>query len=531
MAPSPTRTRASGSREQARIEEDALGLIELPPDAPYGPETERARRNFPISGRCAPPSLIRALLRIKRATATANERCGALEPVIAERIRLAIQELLAPTGDDALHWRDLFPIDVFGAGAGTSLHMNVNEVVARRASLIRRHEPHAPPEPGKIRELRAPETGGASNRVGAPGATELIDPHDHVNLHQSSNDVFPSAIRIALVDEFAVLIDELGLLGNAIKARAFEAKDLRKTARTHLRDALPITLGRELHAWAVSLERCHSWIDAARRELLDLPLGGGAVGTALGIPIDYTRFALEELNRGRDASARFRTPRDPVEAVQSQGPVALASGMLRLLAIELGRIASDLRLLSSGPRAGLHELELPAVQPGSSAMPAKVNPSVAEMVNQVCFATLGKDLTVALAAGAGQLDLNVMTPVMALSAIEASRMLTQAARTLRVRCIDGLGFNELGMTEKYRSNAVALTALAPQLGFARTRELIREAEQQDEPILDWLRTKSNLPESVIDSFESELRRSLEWPFEENAPVRGTRVPPSMKRRP
>ena len=308
------------------------------------------------------------------------------------------------------------------------------------------------------------------------------------------------ALRLAqLISDNA---DELALLERSITARACDAKHLRKSARTHLRDALPITLGRELHAWAVSLERCRVWIDAARRELCVLPLGGGAVGTEFGIPTNYARLALEELNRGREGADRFHAPVDRVEAVQSQGPVALASGMHRLLALELGRIASDLRLLSSGPRAGLHEIDLPAVQPGSSAMPAKVNPSVAEMVNQVCFQVMGCDTTVAMACEAGQLELNVMMPVIAWNALHATTILREALRALRIRCVEGLEVDaERARVLLDRSTATA-TALSPFIGYEATAAVAQEAVRSGRLIRDLVVERGLLDRDRLDQILS-----------------------------
>jgi len=466
---------------KTRSARDSLGLVDLPSDSPYGPETERALGNFPISGRRAPMPLLRALLRIKRASATANENCGVLDPRLALGIRDAVAGVLALDAGDGAPWVRLFPLDAFGAGAGTSHNMNVNEVIARWNPALG------------------------------------LDPHDHVNLSQSSNDVFPSAVRIALFDESALLVQELALLVSALLKRAEEAQAVRKTARTHLRDALPTTLGREIHAWAESLGRCLRWIEGAREELCFLPLGGGAVGTGFGVPERFVSLAFAELNLERVSSSgsSFRPSQDPVEGLQSQGPITLYFSMVRYLATELGRVASDLRLLFSGPRAGLSELMLPAVQPGSSAMPAKVNPSVPEMVNLVCLEVIGRELTGALAAGAGQLDLNVMTPVLALASIESTQAMSHALQTLRVRCIEGMSWNPERLEENFGRNTALLTALAPSLGFLRTAALVRFAELQERPVLEWLPEwlqSEGLKPELLGVLERELSRSLAWPF-------------------
>jgi aspartate ammonia-lyase len=343
-----------------------------------------------------------------------------------------------------------------------------------------------------------------------------VDPHVHVNLHQSSNDVFPTAIRLALIEASFELTRMTQSLEESLRNKAFESRNIRKTARTHLRDAVPITLGREIHAWAVSLGRCRKWLESSLDELSILPLGGGAVGTALGIPTKFAELALADL-RGHYGTfvaatgAALSLPTDRVEAVQSQAPICLQVSMLRLLAIELWRITSDLRLLSSGPRAGLAEIQLPSVQPGSSAMPGKINPSVPEMVGQVCLSVMGQDMTCALASSHGQLDLNTMTPVLGLSALDATEMLARAVETLQQRCISGLKFNHSVMEENYSKNSALIMALSPTLGFLEAGEWIRRAEQQEQPVLEWIR-EQGLPPEVLQGFEDALEKSLAWPF-------------------
>lgn len=469
-------------KPRSRTERDSLGSTELAQGPPYGIEAERDQRCFFISGRLAPLRLTGALIRIKRAAARANYQCGSLDSGISSSICKACDELLDIAAREPARLQDLFPLDVFGAGAGTSLHMNVNEVIAIRASR--------------------------------PGA--VVDPHAHVNLHQSSNDVLPTAIRLSLVEASFELLRATQRLEEGLQLKAFEARDIRKTARTHLRDAVPITLGREIHAWAVSLGRCREWLGSSLGELSVLPLGGGVLGTALGIPKKFAEFALAELKGHYGAflgvtGKTLSMPTDRVEAVQSQAPVCLQISMLRLLAIELWRISGDLRLLSSGPRAGLAEILLPSVQHGSGAMPGNADPSIPEMVGQVCLSVMGQDMTCALAASNGQLDLNVMTPVLGCSALEATEMLARAVDTLQQRCISGLEFNRSLMAENYRKNSALIMALSATLGFLKAGEWIRRAEQQDKPVLDWIR-EQGLSSEDLKKLEVALEESLSWPF-------------------
>jgi aspartate ammonia-lyase len=349
--------------------------------------------------------------------------------------------------------RDQFVVDVYQAGAGTSHHMNANEVLANRAEEL---------------------LGGTRGRYAQ------VHPNDHVNMGQSTNDVFPTATRLALLLEHAVLMDAARGLAAALdaKARAFDA--VLKVGRTHLQDAVPITLGQEFSGYAACVARGADDADLASRQLLELNLGASAVGTGLNAGDDYAAMAIARLAELTDlpvvpATNRFRV-------TQSMGDVVAYSGALRRLAVEVSKIASDLRLLSMGPRAGLAEILLPAVQPGSSIMPGKVNPSIPEMVNQVSFQVIGCDTTVCAAAEAGQLELNVMMPVIAWNALHSSAILRQAMRAFTTRCVDGIEADEARCRELLDRSTAMVTALSPHVGYAAAAKVAQEAVETGRPV-------------------------------------------------
>ena len=430
-----------------RTERDPLGEFAVPADAYYGIQTARALDNFPISGLRPPPDLVTATVLIKKGAAEANASLGRLDPKVANAIVRAADEILG----GAL--RDQFLVDVYQAGAGTSHNMNTNEVLANRAA-----------------ELLG----------GVRGEYRLVHPNDHVNMGQSTNDVFPTATRLALLLAHHALVDAARQLAGALeqKARAFEG--VLKVGRTHLQDAVPMTLGQEFGGYAACIARGADDVEHAAAQLCELNLGASAVGTGLNAGDDYTAAAIGNLARYtglplKPAANRFRV-------TQSMGDVLAYSGAMRRLAVELTKVASDFRLLSMGPRAGISEIALPAVQPGSSIMPGKVNPSVPEMVNQVCFQVIGCDTTVCTAAEAGQLELNVMMPVIAWNALHSSTILRQAMRQLRTRCVDGIEADAERSRELMdRSTAVA-TALSPYIGYAKTADIAKESVKTGKPI-------------------------------------------------
>ena len=446
-----------------RVERDPLGEFEVPADAYYGVQTARARANFPISGYTAPDSLIRATVLVKRAAAEANRELKRLPARVADAIIAAADEVLAGK------LRDQFVVDIYQAGAGTSHNMNVNEVLANRAA----------------------ET------LGLPrGTYKDVHPNDHVNMGQSTNDVFPTATRVALAVEHVKFVEECRALARAFATKSEQFDDVLKVGRTHLQDAVPITLGQEFGGYAACLEAAADASEASVATLYELNLGATAIGTGLNAGDDYTRLAVAAIVRL--TSLPFRPAANRFRVTQSMGDVVAYSATLRRTAVELGKIASDLRLLSMGPRAGLAEIRLPAVQPGSSIMPGKVNPSVPEMVNQVCFQVSGCDLTVSAAAEAGQLELNVMMPVIAWNALHAQRILTNAMKTLRVLTVEGIEADEKRMRELLDRSTAMATALNPYIGYAATAEIAKAAVSTGRSIRELVLERGLLSAADLD---------------------------------
>jgi len=423
-----------------RTEHDALGAVALPADAWYGAQTARAAANFPISGLRVHPALLTAVVRIKRAAAVVHRGTGRLDPRRAEAILTAADAVLG-----GAH-REQFIDDVYQAGAGTSLHMNVNEVLANLATVA---------------------------LGGARGTYDPVHPNDHVNMAQSTNDVMPTAIRLAALEALGPALGAVDDLAASLRAQARRFDGLVKAGRTHLQDAMPIRLGQEVGAWAGSLERGARRVRQAARYLLDLGIGGTAVGTGVNAEREYAARMVAEL--AAQTGLPLRVGADPVQLMQSLGDAAAVSAAWRVLALDLGKIASDLRLLASGPRTGLDELRLPAVQPGSSIMPGKVNPSVPEMVNQVVFQVMGHDATVSAAAEQGQLELNVMMPVLAHNLLASITILGNAVRALDERTVRGLEANAPMLAHWVERSAALATALAPRIGYAQAAEVTKRA--------------------------------------------------------
>ena len=445
-----------------RVERDPLGELSVPDDAYYGVQTLRAVENFPISGLKAPASLVTATVLIKQACARANTSLGRLDRSIADAIVRAADEILAGK------LRDQFVVDVYQAGAGTSHNMNTNEVLANRAGEI----------------------------LGEPKGTYLkVHPNDHVNMGQSTNDVFPTATRLSILLILPDLLTSAIGLANALDEKATAFARVLKTGRTHLQDAVPITLGQEFGGFAANVRHAVTELERAAESLHELNLGATAVGTGLNAGEDFTQSCLEHLSRA--TRLRLQSARNKFRVTQSMGDVLGYSGALRRLAVEVDKIASDLRLLASGPRAGIAEIQLPAVQPGSSIMPGKVNPSVPEMVNQVCQQVYGCDATILAAAAAGQLELNVMMPVMAWNALHATTILGNATKVLATRCVSGIVADEARCRELLdRSTAVA-TALSPYIGYAATAEIAKLAVTTGRPIAEIVRERKLIPEDKL----------------------------------
>ncbi len=453
--------------EGFRTERDPLGEVSVPADAYYGAQTVRAVENFPISGLRAPADLITATVLVKKAAAEANQAIGRLAPDVARAIVSAADEIIAG------RFHDQFVVDVYQAGAGTSHNMNTNEVLANRAAEL-------------LGERR--------------GAYTRVHPNDHVNMGQSTNDVFPTATRLALLMGARRLVAAAQQLVDALANKADEFASVLKTGRTHLQDAVPITLGQEFSGYAECVRRGAEDVAQASEQLQELNIGATAVGTGLSAGDEYRRLVVEGL--ARYTGYTLRPAINLFRVTQSMGDVLAYSGAMRRLAVELGKIANDLRLLSMGPRAGLSEISLPAVQPGSSIMPGKVNPSIPEMVNQVCFQVTGCDATVAAAAEAGQLELNVMMPVIAWNAIHASTILREAMVVLRTRTVDGIEADAGRSRELLDRSTATATALSPHIGYAATADIAKEAVRTGKSVRELVLERGLLDAARLDEILS-----------------------------
>jgi aspartate ammonia-lyase len=425
---------------RTRVERDTLGERDVPADAYYGIQTLRAVENFPISGLRAHPAFIVATAQVKLAAAQVNMTVGRLDRSIGNAIGSAARELIAG------RHHDQFVVDVYQAGAGTSHNMNANEVLANRALEI----------------------------LGQPrGNYSRVHPNDHVNMSQSTNDVFPTAMRLAALALSRPLIHALEGLEAALRDRAQTLGEVVKAGRTHLQDATPIRVGQEFEGYATTIAAHRAAIVEACGPLRALGLGGTAVGTGMNSHPEYRSLVVAAL-AGITGDPLVPAP-DPFDAMQSMRPFAALSGALRTLALDLTRIANDLRLMASGPRTGLAEIILPTVQPGSSIMPGKVNPVLAEALNMVCYQVIGYDLTIAMASQAGQLELNVMMPVIAHSLFQSLTILTRGIIAFTTRCVAGIQV-DADRCRRYAEETVALaTALSPRIGYDRAAAVAKES--------------------------------------------------------
>ena len=449
-----------------RMERDSLGEVPVAAAALWGAQTQRAVENYPISGMRAAPVLIQAYGLLKAAMAEANGETGRLPKGKAQAIARAAREVAAHRHDGQ------FPVDVFQAGAGVSFHMNVNEVLARRASQL----------------------------LGGRG----VDANDEVNRGQSTNDTFPSAMRMALRFEVDGLATAVASCAQAFAAKGREFRGVVKAGRTHLQDAVPLTLGQEFGGYASALRACRRELAHAGDGLLELGLGGSAAGTGLNASARTTRLALAKLRRA--TGHRWRAAPDLFAAMQSQLPMAVASAAMRNLALELIRISNDLRLLASGPRTGLAEIALPALQPGSSIMPGKVNPVMPEMLAMVCFQVVGNDSATALAVQAGQIELNVMMPAMAYATLQSAGIMAKALERFTATCVRGIQANRKRCATFAGQTMALATALTPAFGYARTAKLVQEAMRSGRPVLE-LALELNRREKVLP--EAEVKRLLQ----------------------
>ena len=446
-----------------RIERDSLGELSVPADVLYGIQTERARRNFPISGLSPLAPFVDAVIWIKKAAALTHRHTKRLEPTLADAIVRAADEILA-----GAH-RDQFVVDPYQAGAGTSHNMNCNEVLANRAN-----------------ELLG----------GHRGAYQPIHPNDHVNMAQSTNDVIPTAIRLAALAQLPGLLAALDRLARAFLAKGEAFDSVLKSGRTHLQDATPIRLGQEFTAYGHTIARSRERIAQAADALRDLGIGGSAVGTGLNVEAGYPALMVRQLSE--ITGLELREGKDRVQLMQSMGDAVALAGALRGYAVDLGKVANDIRLLASGPRTGLAEIVLPPVQPGSSIMPGKVNPSIAEMVNMVCYQALGNDLVVATAAEAGQLELNVMMPVIAHNLLFAQMILTNASVVFAERCVEGIEADAAQAGYWLERSPAIVTALAPKLGYEEAARLAKEAVAKNVTVRQLVREKGLLTEKELN---------------------------------
>ncbi|MCA2991820.1 aspartate ammonia-lyase [Gemmatimonas sp.] len=457
-----------------RVETDPLGALEVPESALYGVQTARALQNFAISGLRPLRPFVVAQVWIKKAAAMVHRHTGRLEAPLADAIVAAADEVLAG------RHRDQFVVDPYQAGAGTSHNMNVNEVLANRANEL----------------------------LGAPrGRYVPVHPNDHVNMAQSTNDTIPTNIRLAVLGELPLLAGALEALEEALADRARAFDHIIKAGRTHLQDAMPIRLGQEFAAYAGSLARARKRLHEAADYLNDLGIGGSAVGTGVTVEPQYPSLMVAAL---RDITGihTLREGTDRVQLMQSMGDVAAFSAAMRGVAVDLSKIVSDLRLMVSGPRTGLDEIVLPAVQPGSSIMPGKVNPSIPEMVNQVCYQVIGCDVTVAMAAEHGQLELNVMMPVIAHNVLLSMHILTTAVTTLTTRCVAGIEANPDMCAYWVERSAALATALLPTLGYAAAAELSKRSVREGVLIRDLITREQIVPAAEVEAL-LDLRRLTE----------------------
>ena len=451
-----------------RIEHDSMGEVEVPEDALYGAQTKRAVDNFPISGIPQPRAIIRALGLIKQACAVSNHHLGLLNEARSRAISLAAVEIASGKHDDQ------FPVDIFQTGSGTSSNMNANEVIATLASL---------------------ESG------------MTVHPNDHVNMGQSSNDVFPAAIYVAaslLVNES--LIPALEMLQASLDNRQNELDRIVKTGRTHLMDAMPVTMGQEISGWQNQVLRAKNQIQQTAIALLDLPLGGTAVGTGINAPENFGEECAKALQSSTGLA--FKARENFFSGLSSQDDAVALSGQLKTLAVAMMKIANDLRWMNSGPLAGISEISLPALQPGSSIMPGKINPVIPEAVAMVCAQVIGNDTTITIAGQSGNFQLNVMLPVLANSLVSSIQLLSNACVALAEKAIDGFVVNNSVINESLERNPILVTALNPVIGYELGAKIAKQAYAEGRAVKDVALEMTELDEAEIDRLLDPYKLTL-----------------------
>src|SRR5215472_9572885 len=444
-----------------RQEKDSIGTKDIPADVYYGIQTARAVENYPISGMRAHPTLIRAIGMVKRAAAEANKALGLVDDKRADAIAQAAREVIDGK------WDHQFMVDVFQAGAGVSFHMNSNEVIANRATEVMG---------GKLGEY-------------------TVHPNDHVNYGQSTNDVFPTGMRVATLLELEKLYPALDSLAATLETKGKEFHNIMKSGRTHMQDAVPMRLGQEFAAYSMAIRKAVADIRQAADSLRELGLGGSAVGTGINTHPDYRAKAVANLSR---ISGQKLTPAADMRwAMQSNAGMAQVSAALRNLALEIIRLSHDLRLLASGPNTGLAEINLPGLQPGSSIMPGKINPVMPELAAMVSFQVIGNDTAVAFAVQGGQLELNVMMPTMSYSVLQSLTIMTNMVKVFTEKCIVGLTANAKRCNFYAQSTVSLATALNPYIGYAKAAEIVKESVATGRSIIDIAREKELLTEQEI----------------------------------
>nr|AIF02823.1 fumarate lyase (aspA) [uncultured marine thaumarchaeote KM3_15_C08] len=447
-----------------RSDRDSLGSVKIPADAYYGPFTGRAIKQYHVTGQNPHPYLIRSFVMIKRSAAITNMKAKKLDSKQGNVIVKACDKILAG------RYQDQFVVDMINSGAGTAFNMNVNEVIANISLKIL----------GK-----------------KLGQYQYLHPNDHVNMSQSSNDTFPTAMHMSVLFALDDLIPIIKKLEVSLDKKSKQFEKYKKIGRTHLMDALPVTLGSEFHAYSASIRYARLKIEGVNESLYRIALGGTAVGTGTNTPSGYSKNVIRELVRISNLPLKPAT--ESQHALQSRLAITHASSFLRNLAVELGKISNDIRLMGSGPVAGFGELEIPEVHAGSSIMPGKVNPSLAECMNMICFSIIGNDTTVAFAAQAGQLELNVMLPVMLKAVLDSTDMLTNFTPIFTANLIAGLTANKEKLQSNIEKSPVIVTLLAPKIGYQKSAELFKESLKTGKTIRELVISKKLMTKKQVDS--------------------------------
>jgi aspartate ammonia-lyase len=447
---------------KTREEKDSLGKVKIPFLSYYGAQTKRAVENFPISGLKSPSVFVDSYLYIKKAAALTNMKLGILNKKIGNAVIKAANEILSGK------LREHFVVDVFQAGAGTSQNMNTNEVIANRAIEI---------------------------LGGKKGNYKIVSPNDHVNMAQSTNDTYPTAMRIASLFMMKELLSVIKHFGGTLERKSKQFGNVIKSGRTHLQDAPPVTLGQEFSGYAEIIRKHYGLIWASQKHLTEIGLGGTAVGTGLNTHVKFRKLVVQKLSAL--TGLNLRPAKNYFEAMQSMQPFTELSSALKNFAVDLNKMSNDLRLMASGPTTGFSEIKMPAVQPGSSIMPGKVNPSLAEMMNMVCFQIIGNDLTVTIASQAGQLELNVMMPVISYNILWSIDILTNGLREFDKRCVSGIKADKKKCFEYAERSISVVTALNPIIGYLKAAEIAKEAVKSGRSVAEIIKEKKILSEKEL----------------------------------